>query len=155
MAAQAHEDEIAKWIESLRGLYGPKRAKDFDKERHFLKSYFHELIERAGEDFRFTRPLKVGGSGVVFGLTRVSFSQDAVLKFNRPNIRVDEESMVERESSVLPLFNHANIIPIIDCGAVNLQDGTPSLHYIIEPLIADAMTLDEFFRSRGDEIHSS
>lgn len=99
----------------------------------------------------------MGGAGIIFKARHKNIpNKELVVKFNRPFSQHDLSiidgkpiSLVENESKILPLLNNSNIIPTIDIGKIDvtLDDDQRPLSFIIEPYVADTVTLPDYVNS--------
>lgn len=151
--APISDPEIEKWLTSLRNLYGDDRKKQFAIEEPLLRDGLaklkNELMTNYSGLYTLMRPLKVGGTGVVFEVSHKSTPKKLVLKFNRPKSLSEEMSIVENEKRILPNLEHFNIIRVVETGSVDVKakDALYRLSFLIEPYISDAKSVSEYVRA--------
>jgi serine/threonine protein kinase len=127
------QDKIDQWVIQLESKYGDRRKNEFAREIKIIPKYLKILDETLKESYVLDKPLAVGGTGIVFKGNHKRFNQPIVVKFNRPNLLHDEQSMVENEVRILPILNHPNIIRVLDLDQIDV-DGI-KLSYLVEPFI--------------------
>jgi len=149
--SKQQSDEIASWLLTIKELYGDKRNDAYRREEPILRSFLEKLRTDFNLQQRFLckieRPISVGGTGIVFEGSHTNMpSQKLVLKFNRPHISDDEMTMVENERQILQLFDHSNIIHLLDVGKsdIKVDSETHSLSFIIEPFMSGATPLRKY-----------
>lgn len=150
--------EVESWLNGLKEKYGEHRLKQFENEapiiRAFLTELKKEVEKQQGLISRITSPLNVGGTGIIFKAAQRNLpKQELVLKFSRPLISVDEQTIVENELRVLPTLNHSNIIRVLDMGKITVEanDEKHDISFIVEPFIAGVSTLTEYCKFLFDK----
>ena len=138
------------WTRQLRQHYGPRRSDAYGAEKTAIAKYLAGLSAAVGGTYSLTEPLAVGGTGIVFKGAHDRLAQPVVLKFNRPILPLEERSMVENETTVLPLLSHPNIIGVLDVGTLAVDD-CPKLTYLIEPFVDGSRPLFTFETGRADK----
>lgn len=134
----------------LRAKYGGRRKSEFDSEYPTVKRYYEAVLKHIGNAYTIEKVLAVGGTGIVHLGHHNRFPQQIVLKFNRPNIEVNDVSMVEHEAKVLPTLNHPNIVRVLDRGEGEFEKEIPKLTYVVEPFIGGSKAFFTF-GAPGDE----
>lgn len=137
--------------EQLERKYGDRRQSQFTKERETVERYFDVVTSRLGGTYVIEKVLAVGGTGIVHVGRHSRFHQPIVLKINRPNIDIEEMSMVEREAKILPTLSHPNIITVLDLGEDAEIPDAPKLTYIVERFITGSKPLFTFDKERVEE----
>jgi serine/threonine protein kinase len=141
---------IEEWLKKIEQLYKDEdSAKDFAEEKPFLELYLAKLIEEINDQphcmYRITEPLFMGGTAIILKASHKNIpNRELAVKINRPLTPqklpvVDGKPLasVENERHILPLFEHASIIQIIDSGSfeISIENDNRPLSYIVEPLI--------------------
>ncbi len=145
-------DQVGNWILQLEKKYGSRRNDEFNRERAPLQRYLTWLARTLNSTYKIDDALSVGGNGVVFRGKHKRFSQDIVLKFNRPS----SPEAIETEIGVLPQLRHHNIIGVLDLGDVVLKEDAgppiPKLTYLVEPYIVGSRPL---FTTEKDKLEET
>lgn len=152
--SKALNEEADSWLSVIKELYGEKRASAYNKEEHVLRAFLDGLQNDFNLQRRFLckikQPISVGGTGIVFEASHVNMpSQQLILKFNRPRISDDLMTMVENERQMLQVFDHSNIIHVLDVGnlEIKVDKETNVLSFIIEPFVPGAAPLRKYVES--------
>jgi HD superfamily phosphohydrolase len=156
------DSDIELWLKSLESIYRESgRFNEFKDELPFLQLYLQKLKAEIDEQlyrmYKIEQPIAMGGTGIIFKAMHKNLpGRELVLKFNRPLpmeklSRVNGElmSQVENERRILRLFDHSNIIPILDSGIFEIEisgDSRP-LSFIVEPFVPEAKTLGKYVES--------
>lgn len=127
--------------QQLENKYGDRRHSEFIRELETVEQYFSIVTSRLEDTYVIEKVLAVGGTGIVHVGGHSRFHQPIVLKMNRPNIDIEEMSMVEREAKILPTLSHPNIITVLDLGADAEIPDAAKLTYIVEPFITGSRPL--------------
>jgi len=144
------DTEVESWLNGLKEKYGEHKLKQFEKEAPIIKAFLtklkKEVQKQQGLISQIICPLNVGGTGIIFKVAQKNMpSQELVLKFSRPLISGDEQTIVENELTVLPTLNHSNIIRVLDVGTIPVEVDNEEhvISFIVEPFIPGVSTLTE------------
>ena len=151
-AGDSSEDyrKVDAWLLDLKKLYQERgKSEAYAKEKEPLREYITALIQELATNrcglYELVRPFSVGGTGVIFIAKHKHLQdRDFVIKFTRPCLKPEDRAIVENECKVLPLFDHANIIRVIDVGSVNVGESNDRLSFVVEPLVVEAKPLGKW-----------
>lgn len=163
---ESPDGKIESWLSNIKKLYGKDRIEEFEEEEPCLRAFLAKLKAeteptRRLSGYTLAGPYRKGGTGIVFHISHAHVpDQELVLKFNRPRKDGDTRALVENEHQILPQLEHSNIIRVVDMGKFNIEEeghSCPSLYFIIEPFIPDAMNLIEYVeaKSLGDREYAN